>query len=107
MYTLVQFLVIPKGPAYLILLVFLWSSYPSGSLNLFPNSSKRLPELCLMFGYGSLHLFWSAAGWTKGRYARCMSASTVRITNSVRDWFLLRMGLKFSTLIFKLIPSPC
>jgi hypothetical protein len=35
----------------------------SGSSFLPPNSFTRLPELCLNFGCGSLHLFLLAAGW--------------------------------------------
>jgi hypothetical protein len=35
----------PMGLSYLILWDFLWSPFPLQ----FPNSSTRLPELCLMF----------------------------------------------------------
>lgn len=35
---------------------------PSDSLNPFSHPSTRLPELQLMFGYGSLHFFLSFAG---------------------------------------------
>jgi hypothetical protein len=42
-----------------------------------PHSSTSLPKLCLLFGYGSLHLFPSAAGWSLSgdSYARLLSAS--------------------------------
>ena len=35
-----------------------------GSSILLPNSPTRLPELCVMVDYVSLHLFQSTAGWS-------------------------------------------
>jgi hypothetical protein len=42
-----------------------------------PSLSQDPPEFHLRFGCGSLHLFWSAAGWSlsKDSYARLLSAS--------------------------------
>jgi hypothetical protein len=48
---------------------------PSSSFSTSLNSSSRLPEFCLMFGYGFLHPFPSAPGSTlsKDDYARFLS----------------------------------
>jgi hypothetical protein len=62
-----------------------WSFYgvsiPAGSLHCFPNSPTptRFPELCSIFGCGSLHLFSSADGWSlsEDSYARLLSASKI------------------------------
>ena len=62
-------------------LVDCWSScrvpIASWFLNPYPNSSIRLPELGLMLGCGSLHLFQSVAEWSisEDSYAMLLSAS--------------------------------
>ena len=54
-------------------LSFFWSLNPS------PNSSIRLPELHLMLGCGSLHLFPLAAGWSllENSYAKLLCVSII------------------------------
>jgi hypothetical protein len=54
------------------LLVFLRSPILFSFLTPSPNSFTRLQEFCLMFGCGSLHLFWSDAEWSlsEDSYAR-------------------------------------
>jgi hypothetical protein len=73
----VQSLGAPKGPGYLILLVFCGVPVLFLSLNPSPNSSIRLPKLHLMFGCESLYLFPLAAGWSlsNGSYAGLLSGS--------------------------------
>jgi len=53
------------------------SLIPLGSLNSSPDSSTELPELCLMFSCGSLHLFPTADGQSLSgdSYARLLSVS--------------------------------
>lgn len=58
---MIQSLGASKGLDQLTLLIFLWSPCPS---ILSPNSSARLPEIQLMFGYGSLSLFALSAWWS-------------------------------------------
>jgi hypothetical protein len=67
----------PKGPVSLILLVFLWSPSSLWVPQCFSNFSTRLPELHLMFGCGSLHLFTLAARWSlsEDSYARLLSVT--------------------------------
>jgi hypothetical protein len=64
-----------EPPGQLTLLVFLWIPIPSGSLNPSSSFSTRIPEICLMFGSGSGHLIWSAAGWifSEDSYCRLLS----------------------------------
>ena len=54
---------------------------PLGSSVLPPNSFTRLSELGLMFGCRSLHLFWSAVGWSfsEDSYARFLSVNPGRL----------------------------
>ena len=80
-----------QGYRLVTVLVFLWGSCPLPVSWSFLNSSTGLPELHLMFGCESLHLFPLAALWSLSevRYARLLSASiTCSIINRVRDWFL-------------------
>jgi hypothetical protein len=57
-----------------LLVESLSSSVPS---ILLPTLLQDSPSTHLMFGYGSLHLFQSAAGWrsSEGNYASLLSAS--------------------------------
>jgi len=47
-----------------------------------PPTLPQDPLICLMFGCGSLHLFWSAYGWSlsEDSYARLLSASIKRVS---------------------------
>jgi hypothetical protein len=60
------------------------------SLSFSPNSSPRLPELHLMFGRRTLHLFPWAAGWnlSEDAYARFLSTkhNRVSLTEPVIGW---------------------
>lgn len=49
------------SPCYLTVLAFLWFPQPFGSYSASP--PQQFPELCLMFGSESLHLFPSDAEW--------------------------------------------
>jgi hypothetical protein len=45
----------------------------------FPQLFTGCHKLCLLFGFGSLHLFWSASGWSflEGSYSRLLAASII------------------------------
>ena len=57
---------------------------PLGSSIFPPNSSTGLPELCVMFGCGSLHLIQPAAGWnfSEDSYAPICKNNGVALTVS-------------------------
>jgi hypothetical protein len=73
----------PQG-SKLVDSVFLWSFYPLQGLEYFHTSYVRVPELCILFVYGSLTLIWSAADWelSEDSYARLPSASMTEYHNS-------------------------
>jgi hypothetical protein len=68
----------PKGPGYMTLLIFLWSSYPLQVCSPSSYSPLGLSELHLLFNCRCLHLSESAAGWSlsEDSLARYLSAST-------------------------------
>ena len=59
-------------------------------LNLYLNSSTKIPKLYTMFACGSLHLFQSAAGCSlsENSFDRLLSAIIKSIINNFRSWFL-------------------
>ena len=60
----------PKGSGQLNLLVFLWSSYPFGTLHFSPKFSVRVPKLHPLFGFlypSELGVAWSLSEYSHAR----------------------------------------
>jgi hypothetical protein len=61
-----------------------------GLLNLYLNSSTKIPKLYTIIACGSVHLFQSAAGCSLSEksFDRLLSVIINRIINNFRNWFL-------------------
>jgi hypothetical protein len=75
----------PKGPSYLILLVFLWSSYPLRAGDTSSHLSIRVPNSihCLVVITASA----PSQVWLLGIYMRCVCSRPARTTHDIVGFF--------------------